>query len=151
MKTFKIPENTREISVSETDGRIIIEFVPEVPEFKEGDIVFEDGRVMIIKSYPNHYYANTCPKIGALAIDEEYGLPFTTPTFRLATPAEAQQLFDALAKDGKRWNPDTLKIEELTEPERIRAFSRERRWGIDESLVSTIEQYIKEREAQQCK
>jgi len=67
-RTFKIPENTREISVSETDGRIIIEFVPGVPE--------------------------------------------------------------------------------LTEPERIRAFFRERRWGIDESLVSTIEQYIKEREEQ---
>lgn len=29
MKTFKIPENTREISVSETGGRIIIEFVPD--------------------------------------------------------------------------------------------------------------------------
>lgn len=28
-RTFKIPENTREISVNETDGRIVIEFVPE--------------------------------------------------------------------------------------------------------------------------
>lgn len=36
-RTFKIPENTREISVNETDGRIIIEFVPEVPELTERD------------------------------------------------------------------------------------------------------------------
>lgn len=149
MKTFKIPENTREISVNETDGRIIIEFVPEDPEFKEGDIVFENGRVMIIKSYPNHFYANTYPKTGGLTIDDEYGLPFTTPTFRLATPAEAQQLFDALAKDGKRWNPDTLKIEELTERDRIRAFLYQRGWeGASEDSIADIEAYIKHREAQ---
>lgn len=70
-RTFKIPENTREISVNETDGRIVIEFVPE----------------------------------------------------------------------------DT----ELTERDSIRAFFRARGWGISESLASRIEQYIKEREAQQCK
>lgn len=32
---------------------------------------------------------------------------------RLATDSEKQQLFDALAKEGKRWNPDTKQIEDL--------------------------------------
>ena len=32
---------------------------------------------------------------------------------RLATEAEKQILFDALAKDGKVWNPETMEIEEL--------------------------------------
>ena len=31
----------------------------------------------------------------------------------LATEEEKQQLFDALAKEGKRWNPDTKQIEEF--------------------------------------
>ena len=117
-RTFKIPENTREISVSETDGRIIIEFVPEVPKFREGDVVYEDGRVMIVKSYPDSCHAIFYARLSGLYIDAQYGIDFTAPTFRLATPAEAQQLFDALAKDGKRWNPDTLEIEELTELKR---------------------------------
>lgn len=32
---------------------------------------------------------------------------------RLATPSEAQLLFDALAKEGKRWNATTLQIEDI--------------------------------------
>lgn len=70
-RTFKIPENTREISVSETDGRIVIEFVPEAPE--------------------------------------------------------------------------------LTERERMRAFFEGHWMTLPDNLISVIEQYIKEREAQQCK
>lgn len=156
-RTFKIPENTREISVSETDGRIVIEFVPEVtkvkgqPKFKEGDVVCEDGRVMIVKSYPDSYHANFYARLSRLYIDAQYGIDFTAPTFRLATPAEAQQLFDALAKDGKRWNPDTLEIEELTEREKILAFFEGRGLPLPDILVPEIETYVKEREAQQCK
>lgn len=70
-RTFKIPENTREISVSEMDGRIVIEFVPEAPE--------------------------------------------------------------------------------LTERERMRAFFEGHWMTLPDNLISVIEQYIKEREAQQCK
>lgn len=70
-RTFKIPENTREISVNETDGRIVIEFVPEAPE--------------------------------------------------------------------------------LTERERIRTWLKAAGWWGSEELASMIEQYIKERGAQQCK
>lgn len=40
-RTFKIPENTREISVNETDGRIVIEFVPEVTELTERERIGE--------------------------------------------------------------------------------------------------------------
>ncbi|MBF0651689.1 hypothetical protein IR083_22995 [Dysgonomonas sp. GY75] len=34
-------------------------------------------------------------------------------TFRPATPEEQQLLFDALAKEGKRWNADTLQLEDI--------------------------------------
>lgn len=70
-RAFKIPENTREISVNEMDGRIVIEFVPEAKE--------------------------------------------------------------------------------LTERERIRTWLKAAGWWGSEELTSMIEQYIKEREAQQCK
>lgn len=146
MKTFKIPENTRKISVSETDGRIIIEFVPEQAKFKEGDICINyPGSVYVFKSSQHNGLHNSFCWFGA---NREIRFNKETIAGRLATLAEAQRLFDALAKDGKRWNPETMKIEELTEPERIRAFFRGRRWGISEALVSGIEQYIKEREAQ---
>lgn len=70
MKTFKIPENTREISVSETDGRIIIEFVPEDPELTERERIqeFFEGRglplpdilVHVIEQYIKEREAQQC-------------------------------------------------------------------------------------------
>lgn len=63
-RTFKIPENTREISVSETDGRIIIEFVPEAAKLTErdrirtwlqnGGQVVNGGLVSVIEEYIKH-------------------------------------------------------------------------------------------------
>ena len=38
---------------------------------------------------------------------------FTHDYMRPATDSEKQRLFDALAKEGKRWNPETKQIEDL--------------------------------------
>ena len=41
---------------------------------------------------------------------------------RPATTEEAQPLFDALKKAGKRWNAETMKVEDVPERERIMEF-----------------------------
>jgi hypothetical protein len=44
--------------------------------------------------------------------------------YRPATEEEKQQLFDALAKEGKRWNPDTKQIEDLPKKYELKPFDK---------------------------
>ena len=46
------------------------------------------------------------------------------PAIRLATDSEKQQLFSALAKEGKRWNPDTKQIEDLPKKCEFKPFDK---------------------------
>lgn len=129
--TFAIPDGMTKLTVEQVSNRIIVEMVPEDkdPEpvdvkFKEGDIVFEDGRIMIIKKHPNLYRALIHGSPDYLHVDGSYGVPFTSAAFRLATAEEAQLLFDALKKAGKRWNQETLQVEDVPEVDRIREWVR---------------------------
>ena len=115
---IKIPKGTEKISIEQIDNRIVIELIPKF-EFKDGDIVFEDGRVMIVKSLPNKYHVNLNIVSGDFYFDSSYGLDFSGPTFRYATDAEKQKLFDTLAKDGKRWNAEKKCIEDLPKEPKI--------------------------------
>lgn len=92
-------------------------------EFKDGDIVFSDCNyrynksIFIIKRIENGniYYSPsiTFYKDHYGDIDFKEYKCFINEALRLATNSEKQQLFDALAKENKRWNPDTLQIEDL--------------------------------------
>ena len=86
-------------------------------EFKDGDILYMNGcRLIYIfkkkvqKSAATLYYASLDADYNSLyynnAMEDVHGS-------RLATEEEKQQLFDALAKEGKRWNPDTKLFEDL--------------------------------------
>lgn len=90
------------------------------PEFKDGDIVVLDGdskshyktillyQTNIDDEYEVYSFLNTGTSylgLEATLMDDRKS--------RLATDSEKQQLFDALAKEGKRWNPDTKTIEDL--------------------------------------
>lgn len=86
-------------------------------EFKDGDILYMNGcRLIYIfkkkvqKSAATLYYASLDADYNSLyynnAMEDVHGS-------RLATEEEKQQLFAALAKEDKRWNPDTKKIEGL--------------------------------------
>ena len=44
--------------------------------------------------------------------------------YRHATEEESKQLFDALAKEGKRWNPDTKQIEDLPKKCEFKPFEK---------------------------
>ena len=85
----------------------------EEPRFKDGDFVYEDGRIMIFKSYPNNYHCLYYPRYGEHFFDNRYGIDFTDKSFRRATEEEKQELLYALAKKGKLWNADKLCIEDI--------------------------------------
>lgn len=89
-------------------------------EFKDGDIVVLDGdskshyktiilyQTNIDDEYEVYSFLNTGTSylgLEATLMDDRKA--------RLATDSEKQQLFDALAKEGKRWSPDTKTIEDL--------------------------------------
>lgn len=89
-------------------------------EFKEGDILYDgDGNqylrdcIFIAKYDENGGLSSEC------ALIDEEGLFLGCKAHRLyehtrlATDSEKQQLYDALAKENKRWNPNTLQIEYL--------------------------------------
>lgn len=102
----------------ETEGNNIVAFVKEKEKFKRGYVVASKHFIVPYMGVnPNEAILFNCffrtsdytvhlrneIKVGCGYINE----------YRLATPSEAQQFFDALAKEGKRWNPDTLQIENI--------------------------------------
>lgn len=92
-------------------------------EFKDGDIVvvdknkemnlakiiaiYNDGDILL--GFNSYAYLNV--SLEKLNFCSEVLVCGRTP--RLASEEENQQLFDALAKEGKRWNPDTKLLEDL--------------------------------------
>lgn len=103
------------------------------PEFKDGDIVYSEED-------EEHY-----PSISILNIDNKdgkccylwypikrrrtiiYNVPFfddEVNRLRYATDEEKQKLFDALAKEGKRWNAEKKVIENLTSKREFKPFDK---------------------------
>lgn len=89
------------------------------PEFKDGDIVSieDDNDYKAIIIYKSN---GGCMFRSYALIDNIYnqlGIDKIVNTLgrwiHLATDSEQQQLFSALEKEGKRWNPDTKQIEDL--------------------------------------
>ncbi len=84
------------------------------PHYKEGDFAYDDGRIMIVKSYPANYHALVLPYFDdEVVYDDVYDLNFSEPTFRYATEEEKQILIDAMRKGGKRWNEEKKCIEDI--------------------------------------
>lgn len=78
-------------------------------KFKDGDVVIaKTGNICIFKQYTGIAEFESYLSNSGLS---DFG--WVDVCFRLATPEEAQQLWDALAKEGKRWNPETKQVEPL--------------------------------------
>jgi|SRR5690554_6046076 len=151
--TFDIPNGVKKVTVEQVGNRIVVEMVPEDVVPKPGDIVFEDGRIMIVKKYPNLYHAMLYGNNGNIYINREYGIPFTSAAFRLATDEEAQLLFDALKKAGKRWNPETMQVEDVPERDRIREWVEihlNDGYYNQQGIAEVIGHYLKHREGEKC-
>ena len=108
-----------------------IEHTEPKQEFKDGDIVVaeEDNyydRVIFIVAIKDDIVSKALINVRY----EDYEVHYNEYRFghnrslRLATDSEKQQLFDALAKEGKRWNPDTKKIDDLSKGYEFKAFDK---------------------------
>ena len=86
--------------------------IEKQPEFKDGNIVAFGKSVAIFRKIYDHtlYFYACIDETLDLMLD---GNSVSVEPYRLATEEEKQQLFDALAKENKRWNLDTKQIEDL--------------------------------------
>lgn len=98
-------------------NRETLEIEKPQPEFKDGDIVMSDSGTIVLvrgisltrKIYYHAYMDNE------LYINQVEGEFFSriSRIKRFATDSEKQQLFDALAKEGKRWDSEKKQIVSL--------------------------------------
>lgn len=103
-------------------------------EFKDGDIVVVDknkesnlAKIIaiyndddVLLGFDSYAYLNV--SLEKLNFCSEVLVCGRTP--RLASEEENQQLFDALAKEGKRWNPDTKLFEDLPKKCELKPFDK---------------------------
>lgn len=146
--TFKIPNGVKEVSVSQEGNRIVVEMVPE-KEPKPGDVmVNEKGSVYVFRGEGDSVlHDNYC----VLFNDGKLGIGCQNEIGRLATPEESKLLFDALEKAGKRWNAETMQVEDVPEIDRIREWVAKRlgdgRYD-QEWVAQVISHYLKHREGE---
>ena len=109
-------------------------------EFKDGDIVFVESSFIGIHTKSMIAIFNkdidNCYEFYFALCNEDYDAATTlrilpimlketqVEYIRLATDSEKQQLFSALEKEGKRWNPDTKKIEGLPKKCEFKPFDK---------------------------
>lgn len=146
MKEIKIEApKGKVIQQEQTDNGIVVRFVDEWAP-KDGDVVyFSDDRYTCVgiyskKTNSDYYpYALYC-SIGRSCESDEWELEYkwncreSDDIFRPATTEEQKQLFDALAKEGKKWNAEKKQIENIEQdilvPEGINIIRDEYRLGI---------------------
>lgn len=90
----------------------------EKPNFKEGDFLHSDwdneNITIILKNRVGdhiYYHASKSCYFGVAVSDDRYWRD--EGDFRHATEEEKQELLDALAKKGKRWNAEKLCVEDI--------------------------------------
>lgn len=108
-----------------------LEIEPAQPEFKDGDILYAEKDeqhvpvifILNITKKGRFYYA--CLTLGDYIICDYTGLGHVGNTkFRLATEEEKQQLFSALAKEGKAWDSEEKQVVDLKPKVELKPFDR---------------------------
>ena len=147
--TFTIPEGVSQVTIEQVGNRIVVEMVPKEDEDPKpgGAMINTHGSVYIFKESDGdkHNFYAWLGESGRLSISGvcEPGRP--------ATPEEAQPLFDALKKAGKRWNPETMEVENVSEFDRILEWVEANikdGYYNHEDVAEAIEAYLKHREGE---
>ena len=151
--------NTIEERLGGKLNRETLEIEPAQPEFKDGDILLYKGTdfkhfssIFILdtnRNYEMRSYVRFV--IGRESVD--YDMPvynLDTNWFRYATEEEKQQLFDALAKEGKAWDAEKKMIVDLMPKMELKPFDKvlcrddiDEEWHIDlfESMQTDNSKY----------
>ena len=101
----------------------------EKSEFKDGDIVMSDsGTIVLVRgiSLTRKIYYHAYMRNEYIYINQVEGEFFSriSRIKRFATDSEKQQLFDALAKEGKRWDSEKKQIVDLKPKVELKPFDR---------------------------
>ena len=107
------------------DGKLNLETleIEKQLEFKDGDIVVYGKSVAICRKIYKHtlsFYVSLNEMFGLLFTDEVE----SSEEYRFATDSEKQQLFDALAKEGKAWDAETKTLEDLPKKCEFKPFDK---------------------------
>lgn len=110
-------------------NRETLEIEKPQPEFKDGDIVMSDsGTIVLVRgiSFTRKIYYHAYMRNEYIYINQVEGEFFsrTSRIKRFATDSEKQQLFDALAKEGKRWDSEKKKIVDLKPKVELKPFDK---------------------------
>lgn len=138
-------------------GKLNIETLEiEKSEFKDGDIAFADfgntQDVFIVSGKTNlseGYYSFIALNLNSTkALNIGYKKSFfkeNLSTIRLATEEEKQQLFDALAKEGKAWDAEKKQIVDIKKEHQFKPFEKVLvRDSIDDVWRASFFSHIKE-------
>lgn len=98
-------------------NRETLEIEKPHPEFKDGDIVMSDsGTIVLVRGISLtrkiYYHAYMDDELYINQVEGEF-FSRISRIKRFATDSEKQQLFDALAKEGKRWDSEKKQIVSL--------------------------------------
>ena len=100
--------------IEQQDGFLVVVFEPKEWKPKDGDIIMFGGGTDMTAIFQSYSDDGT---FSAHIVYSGKLIPFKpgwiNRNMRPATDAEKQRLFDALAREGKRWNPETKQIEDL--------------------------------------
>ena len=120
-QTFEIPDGCNRVTIEQRDRQIITTFEPD---FKDGDIIYCKDMmyeyVFIFKSLSDNKHNPFWCYVSLGLTDESddkvnynHKVRGSEDIIRVATKSEEQQLFDALAKEGKRWNAESKRVEDI--------------------------------------
>lgn len=132
-KYSKLDNNTaygyiREIE-NRCGGKLNLETleIEKQPEFKDGDIITLEGclkATVILQNLNINRVAYYVYYSDAHKLDYVNWISLSDRQPRPATDSEKQQLFDALAKEGKRWNPETKTLDDLPKKCEFKTFDK---------------------------
>lgn len=111
-QNFKIavPEGCT-AEIKQEKGFLVVTFEPEKWEPKDGDVIaFGKKGIGIFKTYGSTGHEEYVAFVDKLRFGES---GWVNDNMRPATEEEKQRLFDALSKEGKRWNAEEKRIEDL--------------------------------------
>ena len=123
-----IPDGADRIAVKQYNDKIVIEFIPEEPKFKRGDILKSTRTPDLTVIFDKMTSTTAFDSIYNNRESSNDG--WRLECFRHATKEEKQEFFDESEVKGKRWNAEAMEIEDILKKGDLAIF-----WGNDKAYA----------------